>query len=70
MTSTELLDGVEIDRRLGWRLGRSERLARRRMLPHILLPDGAIRFVWTEVETLLAHVPAAVQLSAEAVSCG
>jgi hypothetical protein len=36
----------------------AERLARRSKLPHFLLPDGAIRFDWAEIEPLVKRVPA------------
>ena len=49
----------EVDRRMDWRPGRAERLARQRRLPHVLLPDGSVRFVWDEVERLIVRVPAA-----------
>jgi hypothetical protein len=39
-------------------LGRAERLARKQKLPHYVLPDGSIRFVWEEVEKLIRQVPA------------
>lgn len=52
------LYGTAIDKRLDWPLGRSERLARRGRLPHIVLPDGSIRFEWAEIERLLKRVPA------------
>lgn len=48
-----LLLGEDVDRRLNWPLGRSERLARRGKLPHAVLPDGAIRFEWPSIESLL-----------------
>ena len=48
----------DVDRHLGWRPGRAERLARQRRLPHVLLPDGSIRFDWEEIEPLIVHVPA------------
>lgn len=48
----------DVDKRLGWKPGRAERLARQRRLPHVLLPDGAIRFEWGEIEPLIARVPA------------
>jgi hypothetical protein len=48
----------EIDKRLNWPLGRAERLARRRKLPHVVLPDGSIRFEWEAIEPLLVRVPA------------
>jgi hypothetical protein len=46
----------DIDRRLSWPLGRAERLARQKCLPHVILPDGAIRFVWEEVAALVVRV--------------
>jgi hypothetical protein len=52
-----LILGDDIDRRLGWKPGRAERLARQRRLPHVILPDGSIRFDWDEIETLLVRVP-------------
>ncbi len=53
-----LLYPEDIDRRLNWPLGRAERLARRRRLPHVRLPDGSIRFEWDPIERLLDYVPA------------
>ena len=50
----------ELDKRLGWKPGRAERLARQRRLPHTLLPDGSIRFEWKQIEPLIVHVPAAI----------
>ena len=47
----------DVDRRLNWPLGRAERFARRRKLPHILLPDGSVRFEWESVEALVERVP-------------
>lgn len=49
----------ELDRRMGWKPGRAERMARQRRLPHILLPDGSVRFDWSEIEPLIVRVPAA-----------
>ncbi len=51
-----LIHSEEVDRRLNWPLGKAERMARRRKLPHYLLPDGAIRFRWEEIETLIKRV--------------
>lgn len=51
----------EIDKRLNWPLGRAERLARRRKLPHVRLPDGSIRFEWEAIEPLLERVPSATE---------
>ena len=56
-----LLYPEEIDQRLYWPLGRSERLARQRRLPYVMLPDGSIRFKWEEIETLVLAVPATAQ---------
>ena len=53
-----LLYSEDVDRRLNWPLGRAERLARRKRLPHIVLPDGSIRFNWSEIAPLLRHVDA------------
>ena len=51
------LDPQELDQRLGWKPGRAERLARQRRLPHVLLPDGSIRFEWDKIEPLIVRVP-------------
>ena len=48
----------DLDKHMGWRAGRAERLARQRRLPHLLLPDGSIRFDLTEIELLIVRVPA------------
>jgi hypothetical protein len=48
----------EIDNRLNWPLGTAKRLARQRRLPHYVLPDGSIRFVWDEVKETVQQVPA------------
>jgi hypothetical protein len=53
----ELRNPEEIDRALNWALGTAARLARRRRLPHYVLPDGSLRFCWEEVEALVRHVP-------------
>jgi hypothetical protein len=58
----------EVDARMGWKPGRAERLARQRRLPHILLPDGEIRFDWRDLEPLIVHVPAATPAPVEEVS--
>ncbi len=52
-----LLYPEDVDRRLNWPPGRAERLARRRRLPHLRLPDGSIRFEWEPVEALVERVP-------------
>lgn len=45
--------GTDIDHRLNWPLGRADRLAHRGRLPHIVLPDGSIRFSWRTIRPLL-----------------
>jgi hypothetical protein len=47
----------EIDERLTWPLGTAKRLARRKRLPHYVLPDGSIRFKWEEVEDTVQRIP-------------
>jgi len=64
-----LLLGIEIDKRLSWPLGRSERLAKRRKLPHVVLPDGSVRFDWHVVEATLRQVPAATSTEHGAAPC-
>ena len=51
-----LLYPEDVDRRLNWPLRRAEKLARRKRLPHIVLPDGSIRFDWSKIEPLVRHV--------------
>jgi len=53
-----MLTPDEVDRRLAWPTGRAERLARQRRLPHLLLPDGQIRFIWEQIERLIVAIPA------------
>jgi len=48
---------TELDKIFNWALGTAEKLARRRRLPHVVLPDGAIRFEWTVIEPLIRRVP-------------
>ena len=55
-----LLYPEDVDQRLNWPLGRAARLARQRRLPHVLLPDGSVRFRWEEIEPLVLAVPPAV----------
>jgi hypothetical protein len=42
--TTQFLKPSELDSRLRYPSGRSLRLARRGLIPHIKLPDGEIRF--------------------------
>lgn len=50
------LYGEQIDKRITWPLGRAEQLARRGKLPHVVLPDGSIRFLWDSIEPLIRVV--------------
>ena len=54
----ESLDPETLDLRLNWPLGRVARLARRGELPHVVLPDGSIRFRWSAIAQLIRNVPA------------
>ncbi|KAA1261145.1 hypothetical protein LF1_36890 [Rubripirellula obstinata] len=56
---TKLLLTADVDRRLAWPLGRAERLARRGKLPHLVLPDGSIRFRWRDIAKLVQTVATA-----------
>lgn len=55
-STTSLLYPDDIDTRLNWPAGRAQQLARRRKLPHYVLPDGSIRFIWEEVVGLVRRV--------------
>lgn len=56
-----LLYPEDIDRRLNWPLGRAARMAKQKRLPHVVLPDGSIRFEWQKVEPHLRQVVADVR---------
>jgi hypothetical protein len=56
-----------IDARLNWPPGRASRLARRSQIPHYVLPDGAIRIRWDEIQPLVRHV--SLPLEQEAAPC-
>ncbi len=51
-----MLFGYEVEERLGWPNGRATKFARAGKLPHIVLPDGGIRFDWPEIEATLQRV--------------
>jgi hypothetical protein len=55
--NAELVYPEQIDRNLSWPLGTAARLARRRLLPHYLLPDGSVRLRWEEILALVRRVP-------------
>jgi hypothetical protein len=44
MSAKALLKPYELDSQLRYPAGRSARLARRGLIPHVVLPDGEIRF--------------------------
>lgn len=56
--NAKLLTPDEVDQRLRYNPGRAERLARRGLLPHIKLPDGAIRFEESAIEASLTRTSA------------
>lgn len=66
----ELLYATDVDQRLNWPLGKTERLARQRRLPYVLLPDGSIRFKWEEIQRLLLAVPSASSVEAPCAGKG
>lgn len=51
-----LLTPRDVDRRLIYPAGRAQRLAKAGLLPHIVLPDGSIRFDQADIERLLAEL--------------
>jgi predicted site-specific integrase-resolvase len=51
--TVELFKPREVDLLLRLPFGRAAKLAREGKLPHIVLPDGEIRFIKCEIETLL-----------------
>jgi hypothetical protein len=50
-----IIDGAEVDRRLAWPVGHAKRLAKRGTLPHLVLPDGSIRFRWDDIKPLIVE---------------
>jgi hypothetical protein len=52
----DFLYSEDIDSYLNWAPGTATRLARRRKLPHYVLPDGSIRFRLEEVQALVRHI--------------
>ena len=58
-----LLYPEDVDQRLSWPLGRAERLARQRRLPYVLLPDGSIRFEWSDIERLVVSIAPVSEVS-------
>ena len=52
---TKLLTPEETDDLLRYPPGKAERLARRGKLPHIRLPDDAIRFKASDIESLMRN---------------
>lgn len=52
----QLIEPDEIDRRFSWPPGRAAKLARQRRLPHMLLPDGSIRFDGDELDKMILRV--------------
>lgn len=49
----ELLKPQEVDLLFRYPFGRALRLAKAKQIPHIKLPDGAVRFDRDEIEKLL-----------------
>ena len=53
------LNPGQVDKRLNWPIGRAKRLAIQGKLPHVLLPDGSLRFEWSAIEPLIKRVGSA-----------
>lgn len=53
-----LMTERKLDKKLRWPLGRAVRLVKEGRLPHILLPDGSIRFIWADIERLIVNIEA------------
>jgi hypothetical protein len=51
----KLLRPIDLDDLLGLPVGRAEKLARQLQLPHVVLPDGAIRFRLTDIQVFISH---------------
>ncbi len=51
----QLLKPAEVDLFLRYPIGRSLKLAKKGLLPHIILPDGEIRFNEEDVQGLLRY---------------
>ena len=51
----KLLVSIEVDGIMRWRAGKAERLARKNMLPHLLLPTDEVRFTLEDVEQILSQ---------------
>jgi len=62
--SQNLLTPAEVDAILRYPFGKSKRLARKGRLPHILLPDGSIRFARRDIEAFLNDCTAGVTAKA------
>ena len=65
-----LISPGELDDRLCYPSGRSVRLARKGLIPHVVLPDGSIRFDPSRIEAWLSELavsatPAATRLDEE-----
>jgi predicted site-specific integrase-resolvase len=52
-----LLKPAEVDLLFRYPTGRASRLAKAGKLPYVLLPDGEIRFIESEIEALLKPYP-------------
>ena len=55
MTTDRLIRPCELDEWLSYPRGRSQRLARKKLIPCIELPDGEIRFDLAAIEKWLAE---------------
>jgi hypothetical protein len=57
-----LLTPDEVDELFRYKAGRSQRLARRNILPHVTLADGSIRFRRDYVEAVIGRLGDSLQI--------
>ncbi len=58
----------ELDRQFGWNTGTARKLAEKGRLPHVLLPDGSIRFEMDQILPLVKRCSPTTEASAAIAS--
>lgn len=48
-----ILRGFDVDIALRWPNRRAEKLAKKGLIPHLILPDGSIRFRQSDIEAIV-----------------
>ena len=64
----DLVAPERVDEFFAWPPGRAASLARRKKLPHYVLPDGSLRLRLAEVTAFVRFVPVAVPAKSEEVA--